>query len=220
MPEFAYTKKITAGIGWLRPLTEVRDNDGQILRPKGDPVPLMRIGGEVEEGAEEASEYGNFVRWRGRFRADVVQKDGSIKQYASMNLILPSVASDFIATMMKREMRQLGERKSVDKRTGLFYVPGGDLPEGADAASDAGKAFLAVKFIGDLWIKPPEGDKQSQTGYEFEWRVVTQDSRFNTMANLLASDTPLLPAPETQEAASEPQSGEAEHKRGNRRHAA
>lgn len=193
-----YKKKITAQLGWLRPV-ERRE-------------PLMRLICLVEEGWEEASQFGFYIRWVGKFKAQVVQRDGTISEYASRNLIIPSLASDMIAASFSVEEK--GEVKT-GARTGRHFRP---TLEGA----------LEVFNVFDVWLIPPSGDRASQTGYEYEVSSVLPDTQDDMFARLThdvpAYNAPALAAPPVSEEPSpaveaEPPPAE-EHKSGRKRHAA
>jgi hypothetical protein len=211
LARYTYAKKITAGLGFLRPMTEFRDDDGKVLRPASDPVPLMRVGGEVTEAYEETSEYGNYLRFLGRFRADVVQRDGTVRSYSSVNLILPKTGEEWLQMQMKSEAKVTD--KMPKNRTGIHFVP--------NVVDDDG--FHAVAFVADIWLHAPRGEKASTKGYEFDWRIVRSDPRFNVLASLIPEDTaPLLPAPTppTLEVGQSPAPASAPETKGRNRQAA
>lgn len=204
MPEtLTYRKKITASCGWLRPVQQ--------------PEPLMRVECIVEEGWEEMSAFGPFIRWIGKFRATAIQRDGSFDRIVSRNLIMPSVASDYLSQLFARKDK--GEVKT-GMRTGGYYAP-------------AAEGALEVACVFDLWLLPPHNEaKPSQTGYEFDCRVVRQSGDVDVFT-ALASDLPVfaltaLPVPAAEgttppapaaEVTSEPETVPEEHTHSRRKKA-
>ncbi len=160
-----YKKKITAQLGWLRPV-ERRE-------------PLMRLTCLVEEGWEEASQFGYYIRWVGKFRCEAIQRDGTISVYASRNLIIPGLASDMIAEAFTVENK--GDMKT-GTRTGRYYHPG---LEGA----------LDVFAVLDLYLVPPSKARASETGYEYEVQSVVTSAQEDIFARLTHEIPEFMPPP-------------------------
>lgn len=129
-----YKKKITLSLGHLRPVTER--------------VMVGRVLGNVESGKLEHSQFGEYVRWTGTFRAQFVDPDGVVVDYYSRTLIVPDVASDFILQSFTK----------TDK-TGADFEP---------TKMDDGAAPLSVPVGLAVYLMPPPPGRASKTGYEFE----------------------------------------------------
>lgn len=167
-----YKKKITSDLGWLRPVEKAE--------------PLMRVGGIVEEGYEETSQFGPYIRWIGKFQCKAVQRDGTISVYSSRNLILPTVASDMVAESFKVEREKEGT-KLANNRTGKIFVPAQD-------------GQIDVMILLDIYLVPPSSEHASQTGYEYEPRSVLPDAN-NDLIGRIETGLPQfagIPAPTDQ----------------------
>lgn len=173
-----FVKKITMSLAHLRRMSAITDpSTGEILRPESAPAPIMRIRGVVTEGWEEASDFGEFVRWVGEFGAQVVNRDGSMSTVISRNLILPSVASDFLAMAMKPSQRET----KTKGRTGTYF----------SAENDFGK----VNFMVDIWLRAPlDASKSSGTGYEYEVRPIVSPEMALSIDSIGAGAAPLVAA--------------------------
>lgn len=158
-----YVPKITAHLAESR------------LRPVSEPQWLMRIGGLVQEGCEETSSYGSFVRWRGTFQAayEAVTLEGEIGHVnvISNALILPDAASEYLVMYFTSQRRDF-KREQDDTRTGMFYVPKNDRE--------------TVRIALDIMLAPPGGKRPSTTGYVFDYRVLLRDDTINPLAELEA----------------------------------
>ena len=172
---FSYVKKITASAGFLRSLAEVLDTDGKtVLRPAADAVPVMRVKGIVDEGFEETSEFGEFVRWVGSFQAYAFQRDGSLAAFQSRNGIFPAIASELIMEAFKSDKKET----SAKGRTGVHYAP-----KGGEGTS--------VEVVFDLWIAPPK--KENARGYEFVVKPILAPDAVNPL-DKIGSDAPVFGA--------------------------
>lgn len=186
MTKLTYVRKITASLGWLRSLAEMRDpNTNEILRPASEPVLLMRVYGRIEDGWQEVSEYGDYIRWLGNFRAICPTRDGTEQTFASRNLILPALASDILAMPMTVS----DVETKIKGRTGKHYAPTAE--------------FAETEFALEIWLKAPTG--ASSTGYEYEVRTIFEPNEEDVLAALSRRVTATIAAPETKpEAEPEP----------------
>ena len=166
MTTMVFAKKITPKLAWLRKVQ--------------NQVPIMRVQGIADLGTEELSDLGPFIRWTGKFQAQVVQRppvgmedkapQGVLVGAQSYTLILPSVAQDWLASYFVREDQAPGKRDKGDKRTGTIFKPA--------------QALDSIRFVLDIGLQPPSGDKESQTGYEYFISIAQADPRYNPMAGL------------------------------------
>lgn len=186
MANITYVRKVTASLGWLRSLAALIDpNTGEVVRPEAPACPLMRVKCEVECGWGETGPLGDYIRFEGKFLAQVVERDGSVRLYAARNAIFPKLGEDFIAS----EMTMKSVETKVKGRDGRYYEPRREAEAGTEAA-------VLERWAGvlDFWIAPPPADKPTTSGYVFELRVPWQRERFDTMQHI-GTDLPDFAAP-------------------------
>ena len=162
-----YKKKITLSLANLRPVAE-RTMVGRII-------------GQFETGKIEHSQFGDYIRWSGIFRAQMVDKDGSIIEYFSRSLIVPDTASDYIANSFEH----------VAKGT-YDYCPAVT----SDGDGDDNRP-LSVTIGLVVYLIPPSGARESRTGYEFEIEGFGgSDAADRALASLASAiSLPSLPTP-------------------------
>jgi hypothetical protein len=165
MPD-QFVRKFTTNLCWLRPVTEE--------------TPICRVMAKIFGGRERVSTFGAFVQWDGQIMVQSVQNPGPmiatapkgiVRTLVTRDMILPAVASDWLASYMQREDKGRPSDPTATE-TGVTFKPAGDLAD--------------IRCVIDLSIRPPSSSKPSQTGYEFAVSIAQADPRHDPMAGLLA----------------------------------
>lgn len=92
-------KKITMKkcLGNIRTIVKEFENDG-------DSRPVLRVFGQVHKTEAGETDLGEFIRFRGQFRAQVLNADGTVgEQFSSGALFLPDVATDALMGVLGGE---------------------------------------------------------------------------------------------------------------------
>ena len=132
---YTYVKKITTALGWLRRLDALDPQTGEMVPVSAQP--LMRIVGAATEGFMEVGETSDYIRLVGDFLATVQNADGSVAEYVSRTLIMPSVVDD-VVLLMDRSKKET----TVKGRTEDYY--------------SVDKFYHTVEFVADISLVQPE----------------------------------------------------------------
>ncbi len=186
-----YLKKITVDAVCGRPMAVEKK------------TPMMQLLCIINSGQEEATQFGSFIRFKGKFKALNIRDGEIIDEYVSSNAILPSVAEQFIMLGMSviEEDADAKRPRVAGKFVGASYVPTGSSE---------------YRIAMEIGLQPPAKVREDSRGYEYYADVLyaegisAVDPLDALTSELQAKGSLRLPAPSSPTPSSPPPTSPAE----------